>query len=206
MLMMVKLNFNKRVSKKLNDNLNEYHANVKQVGKPRSAFINSGLNISLQLHTTPYANKDIELQVDQTANHLQVIDHTNNISHMYTKDFSQNLDDPNIQTIEKIEAKLMQDINAVLDGHQQTQHPEDVKWNHSDAGINVDASMGVFLELGKPREHDFIPAMLTAQECCLSADAVLGLGGSYEMGGRALMFINTKYARKGKRLREKGLA
>ena len=48
--------------------------------------------------------------------------------------------------------------------------------------------------------------MLTAQECCLSADAVLGLGGSYEMGGRALMFINTKYARKGKRLREKGLA
>ena len=204
--MMVKLNFNKRVSKKLNDNLNEYHANVKQAGKPRNAFINSGLNISLQLHTTPYANKDIELQVDHTANYMQVIDHTNNISHMYTKDFSQDLDDTNLQTIEKIEAKLMQDINAVLEGHQQSQHPEDVKWNHSDISINIDGSMGVFLELGEPREHDFLPALLTSQECVLCADAVLGIGGSYEMGGRALMFINTKYARKGKRLREKGLA
>ena len=204
--MMVKLNFNKRVSKKLNDNLNEYHANVKQAGKPRSAFINSGLNISLQLHTTPYANKDIELQIDQTANYMQVIDHTNNISHMYTKDFSQNLDDANLQTIEKIEAKLMQDINAVLEGHQQSQPPEEVKWNHSDISINIDGSMGVFLELGEPREHDFLPALLTSQECVLCADAVLGIGGSYEMGGRALMFINTKYARKGKRLREKGLA
>ena len=193
---MVKTAFNKPVPKDLNDRLNEYHSKVKQKGKPRNPMYVSTMHLSDALDEDPYHNQLIKIRLDHTGDHLVIEDAINGYQHTYNKYASQKTDDPNLITIEKIEAKLLNDITGAC-----TDNPG-LKWKHTELGINLDCSLGAFVELGEPREHDFIPALLTSQEVCICADAVLGLAGSYELGGRVLMHINTKYAKKGKRIRE----
>ena len=200
---MPKVNFNKQVSKSLNDELNRYHSKVRQRGKPRTPMIESTMHLSERLASEPYQDVLTEIKLDHTGQHLVICDHTKGFSHHYTKEISQPLDDPNLITIESIEAKIKKDIEALLQGNMKK--PDEPKWFHSEMGININGSNGLFLEMGAPRPHDFIPCLLTSQEIVLCADAVLGLAGSYDLGGRALMHINTKYARIGKRLREKNV-
>jgi len=200
---MPKVNFNKQVSKSLNDELNTYHSKVRQRGKPRTPMIESTMHVSGRLASEPYQDALTEINLDHTGQHLVIRDHTKGFSHHYTKEISQTLDDPNLITIESIEAKITKDIEALLQGNLKK--PDEPKWFHSEMGININGSNGLFLEMGAPRPHDFIPCLLTSQEIVLCADAVLGLAGSYDLGGRALMHINTKYARIGKRLREKNV-
>lgn len=194
--LMVKTSFNKPVSKKLSDNLNEYHSKVKQKGKPRNPMYASTMFLSDTFDEEPYHNQLIHIRMDHTGEHLIVEDGINGYQHTYNKHSSQSLSDPNLITIEKLEAKLLKDIGTLVATNNG------LRWSHTELGINLDCSLGAFLELGEPRPHDFIPVLATSQEMMLCADAVLGLGGSYELGGRALMHINTKYAKKGKRIRE----
>jgi len=196
--LMVKTSFNKPVSKKLSDELTEYHSKVKQKSKPRNPMYVSTMFLSDTFDEEPYQNQLIHIRMDHTGEHLIVEDGINGYQHTYNKHCSQSLSDPNLITIEKLEAKLLKDLEQVATFNKQN----GLKWTHSELGINLDCSLGAFLELGEPRPHDFIPVIATSQEMMLSADAVLGLGGSYDLGGRALMHINTKYAKKGKRIRE----
>ena len=193
---MVKTAFNKPVSKKLSDELTAYHSKVKQKSKARNPMYASTMYLSDALDEDPYHNQLIKIRLDHTGEHLIVEDAINGYQHTYNKYCSQRTDDPTLITIEKLEAKLLNDITGASTDNLG------LKWTHTELGINLDCSLGAFIELGEPREHDFIPVLATSQEVMICADAVLGLAGSYDLGGRALMHINTKYAKIGKRIRE----
>ena len=194
----MKTSFNKQVSKPLNDELNKYHKHVKQKGKPLSPVWKSTVSLSEAFDAVPYQDQEIKITLDHTGIYLHIIDYKNQYSHIYKKLNSQELNDKNLITIEAIEKNMMRDI----ENSKLTNKPKEPKWNHTELGINVDATRGAFLDFGEPRDHDFIPVLATSQEVMLSADAVLGIGGSYELGAQALLFINTKFAKKGKRIRE----
>ena len=66
---------------------------------------------------------------------------------------------------------------------------------------NLDLRSGGFIDFGnEPRDRDFIPALLTNNEFCLSADAVKGMTNSFSTAhnSRILQYLNTAWAERGK--------
>jgi hypothetical protein len=176
--------FSKEVSSKLMKELMK----VEPPKKPRTDMLRSANHVSEQLIHKPYQNKNIEILLDVTGDHLWIYDHDHQVSHSFARDISHQYTSQG--SIIPVYKELKDTLRAFLKENYKVDNPDLIL---ADGNIEYDCTNGAFFDAEKSVDKtDYIPCLLTANEVVISADAVENIGnGNARNGGQALMMLNT---------------
>jgi len=152
--------------------------------------------LSSRLYALNDGEKELEINVARNGDQLSISCKDFDVELHYTLSHSTTISGEN-STLNRM-SDVLSEVDEALYNYEDVHKAKFVSYN---GNPNLDLRSGGFVDLGSaPTDKDFLPALLTNNEFCLSSDAVKGMTNSLSAAhnSRILQYLNTKWAARGK--------